>query len=221
MKSDRIDIMQEFVELYHQEEMLAFFEFSIERPGAAAVNGLCKISKPKAADPTTLSGMAGRSDQPCPEPGRRRERSIERTPAAGPAAGLRYLSLTFIADTPDNASTATVEAALDRLEDDAFKDALPSVEEVVPVPTMTQGAENSIRQFDLMLNARLDPGETFVNERLLPALRSFAGLHASAVVWWDAAAQSPAEGAATPDAAPSILDTLRAYLRRFVDSERT
>lgn len=44
-----IDIMQEFVDLYGKEEMLAFFDFSIERPGMQAIAGLCRISRPKSS----------------------------------------------------------------------------------------------------------------------------------------------------------------------------
>ncbi len=43
----RIDIMQEVVDLYGREDMLAFFDFSIERHGQGAISGLCRISKPK------------------------------------------------------------------------------------------------------------------------------------------------------------------------------
>lgn len=188
MKSDRIDIMQEFAELYQHEEMLAFFEFSIERPGAAAVNGLCKIAKPKTGD-----------------------------------TRLRYLSLTFMADTPDDASTATIEAGLDQLDRDAFKASLASAAEIVPVPLMTIGSENYLRQFDIMLGEHVDAGKPFIMDRLLPALRSFAGLHAQHVVWWDAVAESPdrtpADTAGAGDA-PSVLGSVRSYLKRFVGSER-
>ena len=210
MKSERIDVMQELVELYQHEELLAFFEFSIERPGAAAVSGLCKISQPKADDTASLSDVGAHSDQ--------RERPLEKTPAAGP----RYLSLTFMADAPDAASTATIEAAFAGLDRDAFQHALPSVDAVVPVPTMTRGAELHVRQYDLLLNPRLDPGETFVMERLLPALRSFAGLHAHHVVWWDGKAQRPADDAdaAVAPETRSVLGSLRSYLKRVVDGER-
>lgn len=43
-----IDIMQEFVDLYGKEEMLAFFDFTIERPGTVPISGLCRISRPKS-----------------------------------------------------------------------------------------------------------------------------------------------------------------------------
>jgi hypothetical protein len=189
MKDQRIDIMQELVELNQHEEMLAFFEFNLERPGSEPVAGLCKISKPK-----------GGGDR------------------------LPYLSLTFMVDTPDDASTATVETALAQLERDAFKASLPSVVEVVTVPSMTSGSENSVRQLDIMLAEHVDPGQPFIMDRLLPALRSFAGLQAKQVVWWDTATESPAaphNEATSAEAAPaSLLNNLRAYLKRLVDAER-
>jgi hypothetical protein len=46
-RDEPIDIMQEVIDLYGREEMLAFFDFSIERAGQAPLSGLCRISKPK------------------------------------------------------------------------------------------------------------------------------------------------------------------------------
>jgi hypothetical protein len=48
MKSDEsVDLLREFVDLYSREEMLAFFEFRLRRPGGPEVEGLCRISQPK------------------------------------------------------------------------------------------------------------------------------------------------------------------------------
>lgn len=48
MKPDEsVDLLREFVDLYDREEMLAFFEFRLERPGHPEVEGLCRISRPK------------------------------------------------------------------------------------------------------------------------------------------------------------------------------
>lgn len=48
MKADgSVDLLREFVDLYSREEMLAFFEFRLERPGARDIEGLCRISQPK------------------------------------------------------------------------------------------------------------------------------------------------------------------------------
>lgn len=47
MKTKRIDIVQEFVELSQHEDMLAFFQFTMRKGGHDRVTGLCRISKPK------------------------------------------------------------------------------------------------------------------------------------------------------------------------------
>ena len=49
MGTQRIDIMQEFIDLYKHEAMLAFFEFHLERAAAEPIRGLCRISKPKSS----------------------------------------------------------------------------------------------------------------------------------------------------------------------------
>jgi hypothetical protein len=45
MAQKRIDIIQEFVDLYKREEMLAFFEFRVGGPNGTA--GLCRVSTQK------------------------------------------------------------------------------------------------------------------------------------------------------------------------------
>jgi hypothetical protein len=47
MGTQRIDIMQEFIDLYKREAMLAFFEFQLERATGEPIRGLCRVSKPK------------------------------------------------------------------------------------------------------------------------------------------------------------------------------
>ena len=42
-----IDLRQELIALYAGEQMLAFFEFTLERPGNEALSGLCRIAQPK------------------------------------------------------------------------------------------------------------------------------------------------------------------------------
>lgn len=42
-----IDIRQELIDLYAGEQMLAFFEFTLERPGNEGLSGLCRIAQPK------------------------------------------------------------------------------------------------------------------------------------------------------------------------------
>ena len=42
-----IDLRQELIDLYAGEQMLAFFEFTLERSGNEALSGLCRIAQPK------------------------------------------------------------------------------------------------------------------------------------------------------------------------------
>lgn len=42
-----IDLRQELIDLYAGEQMLAFFEFTLECPGTDALSGLCRIAQPK------------------------------------------------------------------------------------------------------------------------------------------------------------------------------
>ena len=42
-----IDLRQELIDLYAGEQMLAFFEFTLERPGNEALSGLCRVAQPK------------------------------------------------------------------------------------------------------------------------------------------------------------------------------
>jgi hypothetical protein len=167
MAQKRIDIIQEFVDLYQHEEMLAFFAFRIGGPNGVA--GLCRISKQK-----------------------------------GGSAGARYLSLTFMIDAPDEGSRVLADKALSRIDDAAMRAALPAVAAVIPIPVMIHGAENYIRQVDLMLGEHVEVGKAFVTERLLPVVFTLTGMTAGAVEWWDETSPTPpnttavASGARTP-----------------------
>lgn len=55
MRDDRIDSIQDFVDLYQHEETLAFFEFHCRRTGGDPVSALCRISKPKRGSLRHLS----------------------------------------------------------------------------------------------------------------------------------------------------------------------
>ncbi len=46
-----IDLDEEFFDLLKKEEIFAFFGFSLSLPEDRTVSGLCKISRPKSADP--------------------------------------------------------------------------------------------------------------------------------------------------------------------------
>ena len=68
-------------------------------------------------------------------------------------AQIRYLSISLLMDTPDDAARMAVDAMCDRLAE-AVK-TIPVVQDVVSVPAMTDAPESTVRQLDLMLE---EPG---------------------------------------------------------------
>ena len=179
MTPQRIDLMQEFVELARQEDLLAVCACTLAVPGAT-LSGLCRFSKPRR-DPSRFN----------------------------------YLSVTFMVDVPSDASVAAVDAALDRLGDGDLQRAVSVIHEVVPTPRLVSEGGNYVRQVDLMLDARVDPGREFLSDRLLPALSRLVPLAVVDVIWWGeadtAAPHRPAAGAQKP---ASLLDRLRALVAR-------
>jgi hypothetical protein len=178
MKDQPIDIMQEFIDLYGREDMLAFFDFSVDRPGKEAISGLCRISKPK-----------------------------------GGSAKMQYLSLTFVADTPDENARTTIAEVLQRIDTDRVRRAVAEVSEVVFMPSMSSSAQNYVTQADLLLDA--EPDRQFIVQRLLPAIRHIMQVKPTELVWWadelSGAGQRPQ---VQEQVGTSVVDGLRNYLAK-------
>jgi hypothetical protein len=183
MSDDRpIDIMQEFVDLYGKEEMLAFFDFGIERPGKEAIAGLCRISRPKSS-----------------------------------GAKMQYLSLTFVADTPDEQARDAVAAVLERLDADSLRRAVAEVSEVVCMPGIGDASQTYVAQADILLDTA--PDEQFIASRLLPAIRRLMQVKPTEVVWWaDSTAPSP-RAALPAESEASLIGSIKSYLSKNFRSE--
>ncbi len=179
MTAQRIDLMQEFVDIARQEDMLAVCACDLT-PGGTTLGGLCRFSKPRR-DPSRFN----------------------------------YLSVTFMVDVPSDASIAAVDAALDRLADGSLQAAVPVIQEVVPTPRLVSEGGNYVRQIDLMLDARVDPGREFLSDRLLPALSRLVPLSVVDVIWWGERAASAAQSPTAEKEQPaSLLDRLKALVAR-------
>jgi len=182
----RIDLMQDLTKLYQREEMLAFFDFQIERPNRDAVAGICRISRPKDA-----------------------------------ASRVRYLSLTFVVDTPDEAARDAALTALDGISPNALRSVLPEIREVLPVPSLSGSEESLVTQIDLLVQT--DPARAFIAGQLVPAVGRLAGLKVSDFVWWETPKPAPATGAASAGAAkpaaPAPDQSLVGRLRRFLKDQ--
>lgn len=181
-----IDIMQEFVDLYGKEEMLAFFDFSVERPGKQPVSGLCRISRPKSS-----------------------------------GAKMQYLSLTFVADTPDDDAEAAIAAVLERIDTDGLRRAVAEVSEVVVMPSMGSPAHSYVAQADILLDTA--PDKQFIAMRLLPAVRRLMQVKPTEVVWWAEPTASPAptpRPSVAPETGTSIVANIKSYLSKNFRSDR-
>jgi hypothetical protein len=182
-----VDIYQEFVAQYAREEMLAFFEFTLEPEGWGPVPGLCRISQPKQG-----------------------------------SSSLRYLSLTFVVDTPDEKAKAAIERVLAHLSETTLQAALPQIAGLVATPSMHTGPEHYIKQIDILLDARTIPDKRFISEQLIPALQQIFPLQISEVSWWEVRSGGPH----TPGGEPhpedtSLVANLKNFFRKLTKSENT
>jgi hypothetical protein len=100
-------------------------------------------------------------------------------------SSLRYLSMVFVVDTPDEQSRRDIPGVFARLAGDSLKAFAPEISEVLAVPAPTSHPENYVHQIDLLLDKDVDLDERFISARLLPAVRNIAGLRTSEMVWWE------------------------------------
>ena len=180
----RVDIFQEFVAQYAREEMLAFFEFTMDLEASGSAPGLCRISQPKQG-----------------------------------SSRLRYLSLTFVVDTPNEAARVVIQHALAHLTEATLQAALPQAAGVVPTPSMHTGPEHYIKQIDILLGTGAIPDKRFIAESLLPALQQIFPLKISEVSWWDVGSADPHDLYSKPLAAAeegsSLVDSLKNFFRKL------
>ena len=176
-----IDLRQELIDLYAGEQTLAFFEFTLERPGNEALSGLCRVTQPK------------------------RHRSA-----------LRYLSLSFLVDTPDSATRPVVQKALALLEGDALKTAVPEVTDGAIISRLSSSAESYVAQTDLLLASEVN--KAFILKKLIPAIARIAQLHPTPVEWWEESPTPASPPLAPPSPQSSLLATVRDWLRRSLSS---
>ena len=180
-----IDILQEFVDLYGKEEMLAFFDFAVERPGKEPVSGLCRISRPKSG------------------------------------GKMQYLSLSFVADTPDEEAYATIGAVLKRIDSDGLHRAVAEVSEVVSMPSVGGSSQSYVAQADILLDTA--PDKQFIALRLLPAIRRLMQVKPTEVVWWaepEVPATTSPRPAAAAESGTSLVGSIKSYLSKNFRTER-
>lgn len=134
-------------------------------------------------------------------------------------ATMSYLSLTFMVDTPDDRARSAIDILLGTLEGEALPALLPTVTSVMSMPVGGGAAETYVRQIDVMLEDRVDPGRFFIRQRLLPAIGQLAQVSAGEIVWWgelaeeETAATSGGEQQLLEPQAQSLAERLKKRLR--------
>jgi hypothetical protein len=181
-QSKRIDIFQEFVAQSAREDMLGFFEFTLDLEDKGTTTGICRLSQPKAG-----------------------------------SSSLRYLSLTFVCDTPDEESKRAIDHVLSHLDESRLQAAVPQTTGIVPTPSMHTGPEHHIRQIDILLSSGATPDKRFIAERLLPALQNILPLIIGEVSWWDVRSEDTAdlqsERHFQEEIGSSLLERLKNFFR--------
>ena len=129
-------------------------------------------------------------------------------------SSLRYLSMVFVVDTPDEQSRRDVPALFARLEENNLKAFAHEISEVLAVPAPTRHAENYVHQIDLLLDKDFDVDEGFISARLVPAVRNIGGLKTSELVWWEDAKDPSSNRSKQPD---GFIDGLK----RMFDRKRS
>jgi len=141
------------------------------------------------------------------------------------SSSLRYLSLTFVMDTPDEEARTAVQHVLTHLEETSLQAVLPQVAGLVPTPSMHTGPEHYIKQIDILLGATTTPDKYFLTERLVPALQKILPVQISEVSWWEARPEGPHDAGSEPHTgeaqSTSLVTTLKNFLRKFTKTANT
>lgn len=127
-------------------------------------------------------------------------------------SSMRYLSMIFVVDTPDQQSRRDVPAVFARLEGDSLKAFVVEIAEVLAVPAPAAHEENYVHQIDVLLDSDTEPDERFVSAALVPAVRKLSGLRTGEIVWW-----GDAEGGGATAGAQGGKGTFLDGLRRLLD----
>jgi hypothetical protein len=111
---------------------------------------------------------------------------------------IDYMCLTFIFDTPTEASKNLAKRIMAPLTADAFKKSEASVYAVTSVPAIMRQSESYIHQLDVIFRNKVEADYKSIINRIVFTIRNSAGLHTEVPQWWeesDAPAPTEAEKA--------------------------
>lgn len=107
---------------------------------------------------------------------------------------IDYIFLTFIFDTPSEASRMLAKRIMAKLTTEAFRKSEPSVYAVTSVPAMMRQAENYIHQLDVIFKDKVNEDHKSIINRLVYTIRNAASLDTEVPQWWEeSSAPAPTE----------------------------
>ncbi|MBR7106324.1 MAG: hypothetical protein IKC88_04980, partial [Opitutales bacterium] len=98
---------------------------------------------------------------------------------------IDYMCLTFIFDTPTEASKNMAKRIMATLTADAFKKSEASVYAVTSVPAIMRQSENYIHQLDVIFRNKVEADYKSIINRIVFTIRNSAGLHTEVPQWWE------------------------------------
>ncbi len=105
---------------------------------------------------------------------------------------IDYISLTFIFDTPTEASKLMAKRAMSKLKMEEFKKALSSVYAVTSVPaTIKQNPDNYVHQLDIIFSKHTHGDIKEIVNKLVYTIRKCASLDTEVPQWWDDESETP------------------------------
>jgi|WetSurMetagenome_2_1015567.scaffolds.fasta_scaffold07906_8 hypothetical protein len=103
----------------------------------------------------------------------------------GTGEQIQYISLLFLIDTPNEAVGQQVDTFTRNIGWSSFREAMPGVQTVLPIPAGQQGAGIYFKETDIYLNSDVVISKAYVASKLYPAISNIVGLRAGELVFWD------------------------------------
>ena len=98
---------------------------------------------------------------------------------------IDYICLTFIFDTPSEASKVMAKRVMATLTAEAFKKSEASVYAVTSVPALMRQSESYIHQLDIIFRNKVEADYKSIINRIVYTIRNSAGLDTEVPQWWE------------------------------------
>ncbi len=130
---------------------------------------------------------------------------------------MRYFSLLFIIETPDEQTWRDVDGWFSLVPWDDLQQCLPEFDSVLSIPfTLQEFTGNFFQEIDIYVKENTVPSRSFILGALLPAVRSVSGIDAGEPVFWEdlpASPKEPAQDSGEGGSNPSLISRLQDFFK--------